>query len=281
MAEATISVVINTLNEAANIAHVVRAVRGWADDVVVVDMYSEDGTADIAREHGARVFDHERLPLVEPARELGVEMATGDWILILDADEIPHPGLAAELRRIAERDDPVDLVRIPRVDIMLGRAMRHGGTLLNKPRFFRRDKVRIGDLLHRGLNPRAGIRVRILPPRPELSLWHFSYMSVEAAVAKFNRYSTVEGRQHAERGARPSPFRMVMAMLAFLAARYVRRAGYRDGTAGLAVAMVRSFNRFLVEMKAWDEPQLEARRTRVAEAKEHLVGLNEKRFGAR
>jgi hypothetical protein len=119
------------------------------------------------------------------------------------------------------------------------------------------------------------VRELVLPDRPELSLWHFSYMSVEEEVAKFNRYSTLEGRQVAERGETPSPFIMVLQMLAFLLLRYVRGRGYRDGTAGLAVAMVRAFNRFLVAVKAWDEPQLPARRARVQAAKEHLVRLNE------
>src|SRR5688500_8186807 len=92
--KAPISVIINTLNEEANIAACVESVR-WAEDVVVVDMHSEDRTAALAESLGCRVFLHERTGYVEPARNFAIAQARHDWVLVLDADERASKALAA------------------------------------------------------------------------------------------------------------------------------------------------------------------------------------------
>src|SRR5450759_1251360 len=87
-----ISAVINTLNEERNLPFALRSVQDWVDEIVVVDMHSEDATRDIAKQYGARVFLHERLGYADPARAFALEQAVGDWILLIDADElIPAP----------------------------------------------------------------------------------------------------------------------------------------------------------------------------------------------
>src|SRR5450759_4249900 len=97
----SISVVINTLNEEANIAYALRSVRTWVDEIVVVDMHSDDRTREVAETYGARVYLHDRVGYVEPARRFALAKATGDWILILDADELIPPRLARRLSDIA------------------------------------------------------------------------------------------------------------------------------------------------------------------------------------
>lgn len=78
-----VSVVINTLNEEKNIAFAIRSVSGFADEIVVVDMHSDDNTCKIAESFGAKVFAYERTNYVEPARNYAISKATGDWILFL------------------------------------------------------------------------------------------------------------------------------------------------------------------------------------------------------
>jgi glycosyltransferase involved in cell wall biosynthesis len=75
---ATISVVINTLNEEHRLPFALRSVRDWVDQIVVVDMHSDDGTVAVARDFGAQVFMHERLAYADPAREFALAQATGD-----------------------------------------------------------------------------------------------------------------------------------------------------------------------------------------------------------
>src|SRR5687767_6118218 len=88
-----VSVIINTLNEEANLPGCLDSVR-WADEVVLVDMHSEDRTLTIAEEFGCRVFLHERTGYVEPARNFAIAQAQHDWLLVLDADERVSPGLS-------------------------------------------------------------------------------------------------------------------------------------------------------------------------------------------
>ena len=89
---ATISAVLNTLDEERRIAFALRSVRPWVDEIVVVDMASSDRTVEIARSFGAHVASHARTGFVEPARAFACAQAAGDWILVLDADELVPPG---------------------------------------------------------------------------------------------------------------------------------------------------------------------------------------------
>src|SRR5688500_11736752 len=88
-----VSVIINTLNEETNLPDCLESVR-WADEVVLVDMHSDDRTMAIAGEFGCRMFSHERTGYVEPARNFAITQAQHDWLLVLDADERVSPGLA-------------------------------------------------------------------------------------------------------------------------------------------------------------------------------------------
>jgi glycosyltransferase involved in cell wall biosynthesis len=81
-------VVINTLNEERRLPYALRSVQDWVDEIVVVDMHSDDKTVEIAEAFGARIFTHERVGYADPARAFAFARATGDWILILDADEL-------------------------------------------------------------------------------------------------------------------------------------------------------------------------------------------------
>ncbi|CAN5534341.1 glycosyltransferase family 2 protein [soil metagenome] len=277
MSAPTISVVINTLNEARSIGLLLQAVGPWADEVVVVDMHSDDGTAQIARDMGARVSEHERIGFVEPAREFAVAQSSGDWILLLDADEIPHPSLARRLRELAATNAPYDVVLIPRLEIMLGRPIIHGGWWpLKKARFFRRGAVELTPTIHHGLQPRADARIHRLPARADAAIWHFSHFDLHEYVAAANRYTSIESRQMAEGGWRPQrPHQLLWPMVVDIAGRYVWRRGYRDGVPGLALAVVRAMNRFLRAAKAWEQSDLQRRADRIATLKTRMVSMYE------
>src|SRR5437868_3482373 len=137
-----ISVFINTLNEAKRIRACLESVA-WADEIIVVDMHSEDGTMAIAREYTDKVFSFERTGYCEPARKFAAEKTTGDWILNIDADEIITAPLKRELLRIAQ-EGKYDAVYLPRKNYFWGEEMRHAGcgTLQDRPlRFYRRTAV--------------------------------------------------------------------------------------------------------------------------------------------
>src|SRR5512133_1869416 len=99
----TLSIIIVARNEALNIVDCVRSAR-FADEVIVLDSGSTDGTPGLARAEGARVAVTD-WPGYGPQNNRGIDMAQGDWVFSLDADERISPELAAEIRQAIERSD--------------------------------------------------------------------------------------------------------------------------------------------------------------------------------
>ena len=251
--------VVNTLNEAHNIAYCLRSLRPWVDELIVVDMRSDDATPDIARRYADLVLEHDRVGFVEPARQMGLAAASGDWILLIDADELVTPQLAAWLRKFVDSDPPYGLVRLPRANVFLGRWLRSTRWWPGKPRLFRRGVMETSADIHRGLRMRPGTRVALLPKDPKLSLWHFTRLSLTVLTEKTNHYTTIEARQQIRAGrGDPHPWNPVLAASRALG-KYVLRRGYRDGMAGLAYAFNRAYYKFLVEAKRWDEARAATR----------------------
>jgi glycosyltransferase involved in cell wall biosynthesis len=267
--------VVNTLNEAHNIRYALGTLLSWCDDVVVVDQHSTDGTPEVAREMGARVFSHPWTGGIgDAARAFAVAQAETEWVLILDADEMIPPELGRWLRHAVEDDPPVDVFMLPRANVIFGRVMRHGTNWPSRrARFFRPGAVEISGRIHHGLEPRPDARLRNVPARERLAIWHFSYGDVETLVEKVNRYTTIEARQAAERGERPpaSARRFLASAGRWFWRSYVRDRGYRDGTGGLVLAVSRTYYRFIRAAKQWEAPRMAARRDSVARFRDALV----------
>ena len=273
---ARISVVINTLDAEAELPAALRSVTPWADEVVVVDMQSTDRTAEIARAAGAIVHGHERAGFVEPARAFAVARASGDWILILDADEVVPGTLAARLRSIAARSD-VDVVVLPRRNWIFGAPMRGGGWAPGQDahaRFFRPGALRLPTRIHGALAPEPGRRVLDLRHEPDAALVHFNYVNVAQFLARLDRYTTVEARLAAEDGRRPSWARTALRGVREFTSRMFRLAGWRDGWRGVALAGLMAHYHFVTEVKLREiraGASAEEIRRRYAEAAERLV----------
>ena len=136
-----ISVVINTFNEEKNIKGCLESVK-WVDEIVVVDMYSDDRTVQIVQDYTDKIFMHKRVGHVEPARNFAISKATGDWVLVLDADERVPRSLATKLKQIV-RENPhgVSAVSFPRKNVFFNKWIRHTGWW---PDYKRRFLGRVG-----------------------------------------------------------------------------------------------------------------------------------------
>lgn len=165
---ALISGVVVAFNEEANIRWSVGSLLPWCDEVVVIDQESQDRTAEIARALGARVVSHPNTPIVEESRAFAVEQTTGDWVLLLDADEMIPAQLGRQLREIADGAETADVVLIPRVNVVLGRWARVGVKNWPNchPRFFRRGAVALSSQIHHGIEVPDSARRRKLEARP-------------------------------------------------------------------------------------------------------------------
>jgi glycosyltransferase involved in cell wall biosynthesis len=271
MAPARITGTVLTLNEELNLEFCLRSLSTWCDEVIVVDMMSDDRTQEIARRYTDLVLEHPRIVDFGAARQLGVDRSTADWILSIDADEVVTPALAIWLREFIDSDPPFDMVLIPRVNVFLGRWLRSTPWWPGKPRLFRRGSVIVTTDLHKGLVPTPGSRIGKLPKRPELSLWHFTRLSLEDITAKTNRYTSIEA-QHAlaEGSGDPSVRDLLWRSLREVGV-YVAKRGYRDGLGGFAYMLDRAYYRFLLQAKRWDIPRAAKRRARYDAWRESIL----------
>ena len=246
----SLSVVLITLNEATNLPRTLASVR-WAQEVVVVDSGSSDGTVELARAAGARVFMEEWRGF-GGQKNSAVAKATGDWVLSIDADEEVSPELAAEMQALLAGDPACDAYRIPRLNHFLGRPLRHGGYWPDpKLRLFRRGAARFEErAVHESMQ--AEVRVGQL----KAHLIHHCYPTMEEYIEHMNRYSTqgaemlvAEGRARA--GWTWLMWNAVLNPAATFIYNYVVRGGFLDGRAGLLQHLNHSVYIHWKFAKAW------------------------------
>jgi glycosyltransferase involved in cell wall biosynthesis len=227
-----LSVIVIAKNEAARIEACLDSVA-FAEEWIVVDSDSGDGTAERARRRGAQVFSFPDWPGFGAQKQRALDRATGRWVLAIDADEQVTPELAAGIRAAIGRDDGPVGYELSRLSRFGGRWIRHGDWYPDRVlRLFRRDKARFSaDRVHE----------RVIADGPvgrlDGDLLHDTMPSFEDALAKLNRYSSESAAARAAAGQRGGVASAVgHAAWAFLRG-YVVRRGFLDGGAGLAVAL--------------------------------------------
>lgn len=245
----SISVIINTFNEEKNIKNALDSVQSWADEIIVVDMFSDDQTATIAEEYGAKVFYHERVGYSEPARAFAVEKASHDWILILDADEmIPKP-LSEKLFKII-RENQYDIVMIPRQNYLLGTNISHTGWGPEQDyqmRFFKKGKIEFKSTIHKYMTPDPNSKITRLSFEDKIAIIHFNYLNINHFVDKMNRYTSVEAKQLllAKTPRMPSSKVIFLLIKEFIYRFFIKR-GFKDGWRGFYLSGMMVFYRLLM-----------------------------------
>jgi len=240
----TLSIVIVAKNEAANIAECVRSAR-FADEIIVLDSGSADGTPDLARAEGATVLVTD-WPGYGPQNNRGIDRASGDWFFSLDADERISPELAAEIRSAIERDD-VNGYRVPRTSMYCGRFIKHAGWSPDYTwRLARRGNGRFTEhYLHAHLEvdgPTGTLRQPIV---------HYSFRSMESVLEKLNRYSTASARDMTAGHRRGSLGRAIVHGLWAFFRTYVLRLGFLDGRWGFMLAVSNAEGTYYRYVKLW------------------------------
>jgi len=244
-----ISVVINTLNEEKNLPRALASVKDFADEVVVVDMESSDGTLAIAESFGAKVFTHKPVGYVEPARNFAVSKATGDWILILDADEEIPRTLLARLRKIAEKPS-ADYFRIPRKNIVFGKWLKHSRWWPDyNIRFFKKGIVSWNEVIH--AVPMTRGEGADLPEKEELAIIHHHYDSIGQYLERMNRYTDIQSKILIKARYRFIWKDLIRRPLGEFLSRYFAGEGYKDGLHGLSACLLQSISELILYLKLW------------------------------
>jgi glycosyltransferase involved in cell wall biosynthesis len=234
-----ISVVIITLNEERNISNAILSVKSWADEIIVMDMSSDDQTQEISRSLGALVYEYPRVVAFDAARVAAVGYATHDWLLLLDADELIPQKLSEKLLSLRDTGT-ADVYSIPRLNYFSGAPLLHTGfgpAEDRQIRFYRKGSVRLNETLHAHLQPEPGSRVEFLDFDPRACLIHFNYKSSSQFVAKLNKYTSLTAMQRKD-SQRFRDRSLAVVPLAEFLNRYIRKQGFRDGWRGFYYAFM-------------------------------------------
>jgi (heptosyl)LPS beta-1,4-glucosyltransferase len=246
-----ISAVINARNEEHNIRYCLETVK-WCDEIIVVDMESEDKTVEIACEYTEKIYSHKKVLGFDVARKFAVEKASGDWILLIDADEMVPKILCERLRNIAANDG-ADIVYMPFKTYLLGEWIKHAGWWPDyHPRFFKRGLITFVETVHAYMKVSDTGKKIYLPPDEMNSIEHFAYRDSEHFITKLNRYTTIEAKNMFDAGRQFSLFRMLIAGFRGFLVRYISQKGYMDGYRGLFLSLMMGFYRTLNYIKLWE-----------------------------
>jgi len=229
----TLSVVIITYNEEANIAHTLASVQplmtAGKGEIIIVDSGSTDRTVEIAKSYGAKVFI-EQWRGYAAQKNSALEKATGDWILSLDADESLDTKLAAEVEQ-AMPQTAFTGFWISRKNLFLGRWIKYGGFWPDpKLRLFRRGTAQFEDrMVHEDVRLTEGIAGRV-----ESAILHHSYPTLSDFIDHMNRYSSLGAEMAVAKGKRGFSFDdIVLRPLFTFLYNYFFRLGFLDGREGL------------------------------------------------
>ena len=243
-----ISACLLACNEEARLAECLESVA-WADErVVVVDAKSSDGSEKIAREWADRVEGRPYAGDVAQKRHCS-ELASHDWVLIIDPDESMSTPLAQELRaRLDGAGDETAGFEVNRITFHLGRWLRHGDFYPDwKLRVFRRSRAR-----WEGRDPHGRVVVDGDVVRLQAELQHYSYRDLADQIDRIQFFSAeAAAALHAEgRGVRWSDLAL-RPPARFLRA-YLLKRGFLDGAPGFVVAVATAFHVFLKYAKLWE-----------------------------
>lgn len=244
-----LTVIITCKNERRNIRPCIESARMIADEVLIADSGSTDGTLDIvAQMGGCRVIEREYVHAGD-FKNWAIPQATHDWVFILDADERITPELAAEVRQHLTEGPKLDGYLVPRLNHFMGHPVRRSGwgneALM---RFFHRDHGRyVGDNDHAEVEIATGRSGRL-----HAAMDHFTFWTYDQYLQKFDRYARFQAVVWFEQGRQPSWLKMcINAPLRFFRC-FVLQRGFLDGMVGFQVSMLQSYYTFMKQARLWE-----------------------------
>ena len=257
MKNPTISVVINTFNEEANIKKCIESVTSLADEIIVCDMYSDDNTVAIATSLGATVIYYEKAGFVEPARYFAISSATCDWIFVIDADEYIKEDVTLKLKELVKNTD-ADLITIGKLYFYFVHYVKKGGFYLkSSPLFFKKSLYINGFTpenlkIFKSFTHLKGTSKHTIDIGDAFYIWHDAYPTIEKFVVKTNgKYAFIEAEQLFADGIKFSVIKMLYDPTKTFFKKYLFQKGFLEGINGLILCVLYANYRFNVWANLW------------------------------
>jgi len=251
-----ISVYIIAYNEVEKIRDCINSVL-WADEIILADSHSTDGTSEIAEELGAKVV-HIPFNGYGELRNEAIKYCNGDWIFSLDSDERCTVKVRDEILGLIN-NAPLEIYRIPRKNFYMGRWIRFSGWYPNyrQPQLFKNGKMSYTlDHVHEGFISHSDRKIGII----NNEIWQFPFKNIEEVIYKTNRYSTLGVSKLQEKNVKGGFLTAFLHGSWSFAKHYIFKLGFLDGGPGFVIAFGNfegTFYRYLKLMEAkknWNPP---------------------------
>jgi len=245
-----LSVFIITYNCARTLGACLESVK-WADEIVLLDSASTDGTLDLAKQYGCHIYQTEFLGYGK-TKQLAIDKTRNNWVLHLDADEMLSPELKDEICGLLESGPPAAGYLIPRLDQLFWEMNDPRARLNSQLKLFYKRRGRMGNMAVHA-DPEVDGRVEKL----KSVFYHFSEADIHTKVEKINGYSTGLVADKLAKGQRPSPWKLVFyPPLVFLQQFFFQR-NFLNGWAGFIGSVIGAFYAFLRYAKLYEHYRFE------------------------
>lgn len=235
-----------TFNEARQLRAVLESVK-WADEIIVVDSFSTDGTVEIAREYNAKIIS-EKFCGFGKLRNFALDAAKHDWIFSIDSDERCTPEFRTELDKTLENPQ-FPAYYVPRRNQFLGRSIRYSGWYpdYRQPQVFDRKHFRYSeDLVHEKWTCDGEVGHFKNP------ILQFPFPDIATVMRKMDRYTSLMAERHFKDGRRASMRHLALNPVAGFFKKFLLQQGFRDGTHGFMISAIYAYYTFLKYSKLWE-----------------------------
>ncbi len=248
----TLSVCLATYNEGKNLEECLNSVKDIADEIIIVDGNSTDGTREIAKRSKAQVISSVNHPIFHIQKQMAVEKASSDWILVLDADERITPELSREIKKVIDSNTEISGYWIKRKKKFMGRWITKGGQYPDP--VIRLFKKGAGKHPQKSVHEQIEIEGKVGWLNSELI--HLPTPSFSTYITKDNRYSTLFAQELLNSDSGTDFFNftklfIIRPISTFLTI-YIRHKGFADGFPGFIFAFYSGLTYASAYVKYWE-----------------------------
>ena len=231
-----ISCFIITRNEADRIEQCLESVTGWADEVLIVDSGSTDGTLEIARRYTDRIYETD-WPGFGPQRNRALAWCKHDWVLSLDADEVVTEALKEEIDAVlSEPGLEANFLKFPWHTYLFGEPLKHGRYATPQGKLFEKTGAQFKDRSVHETLLLPSYRVRTL----KAPLIHHSWRDYEHVIEKHLKYGVLGAHEKRKANRKTSVLFAFFRSIVDFIHQYIFRGGFLDGQRGLMMAVILS-----------------------------------------
>lgn len=251
----TVSVVVSAYNEEQTIGRCLSSVTGLADEIIVVDNTSLDGTVKEAKKFTKKIFTKPNKLMLNENKNFGFTKATGDWVLNLDADEVVPKALAEEIKKLIASNPSENGFWIKRKNYSFGKWIQHGLWWPDKQiRLFRAGTGKFPCVhIHEYIEVDGMVGELVEPYE------HYNYESIHQYLTKIDRASTSEAISLSESNYQLAWYDALRFPISDFIKIYFAEGGYKDGLHGLVLALFQAFYSFCTFAKKWEMDKFEER----------------------